>query len=181
MGLDDLDAVLDAVLARLGSMAELGEEFRVPPLDVHRYFRRAVKLHWLPVFGRALSVVAVVRQPPDLGRSEADHRALLDRLGRAVHGRFPPLRHGHGLSLGLTALVLTPEPIFPEDDSLLAAVLTRPPRGRAVPLGLFRLNLGQEAMAFALAAGPGGLFREPQVLADALSEQFGRFVPTLPL
>jgi hypothetical protein len=134
----------------------------------------------MPLIGRALSLVAVLQQPSDLGSTEASHRALLDRLGRAVNGRFPPLRRGHGLSLGLTALVITPEPIRPEDDGILAAALARPPRGRAVPLGLFRLNLGQEAMAFALAEGPDGLFREPHVLADALTESFGRFVPTLP-
>jgi hypothetical protein len=139
-----------------------------------------VRLHWLPVLGRASSLVAVVFQPQDLGGSEAAQRALLDRVGRAASGRFPPLRRGHGLSLGLTVLVVTPEPIRPEEEGILAAALARPPRGRAVPLGLFRLNLGQEAIAFALAEGPGGLFREPHALADALAERFGRFVPALP-
>ena len=60
---------------------------------------------------------------------------------------------------------------------LLPTALVGLSRMRSVPLGLIRLNLGQEAMAFALAAGPAGLFPEPVALADALTKHFRRFVP----
>jgi hypothetical protein len=87
--------------------------------------------------------------------------------------------------IGLSAVVLTPEPIGPEDDATLGQILggfsaTRT-RTRAVPLGLFRVNLGQEALAFTLAPGPPGLFTEPEALADALALHFRRFVPMMEL
>ena len=64
---DDLFAIVDAALEPLGATPEDGEEFRTPPLDVLRYYRRAVRLHAIPWLGRAWSVVAVVRQPMDVG------------------------------------------------------------------------------------------------------------------
>jgi hypothetical protein len=126
-------------------------------------------------------VVAVVRQPNDVGFSSDGYRRFLKRLALAVNGRYPPWRRG-GLVLGLTVVVLTPEPIGPDDDASLRQALGGPARTgtRAVPLGLLRLNLGQEAMAFALASGPEGLFPEPGALADALTPHFRRFVPVLP-
>jgi hypothetical protein len=85
-----------------------------------------------------------------------------------------------GLVIGLTVLVLTPEPIGPDDDATLGQILgglsARRTRTRAVPLGLLRVNLGQEALAFALVPGPAGLFAEPEALADALSLHLRRFV-----
>ena len=50
-------------------------------------------------------------------------------------------------------------------------------RSRVVPLGLIRINLGQEAMAFQLAGGPDDLYPEPAALADALTARFRRYVP----
>ena len=165
---DDLMALIDPVLKGLGAVPEEGEEFRQPPLDVLRYYRRAVRLHWVPLIGRALNVVAVVRQPVDVGFTTAEYRKLLIRLAMAVNGRFPPWRKPRALALGLTPLILTPEPIRPEDDATLGAVLGSLPRQRAVPVGLIRLNLGQEALSFALSGNPEGLFSEPEKLVDAL-------------
>jgi hypothetical protein len=48
-----------------------------------------------------------------------------------------------------------------------------------VPLGLVRLNLGQEAIAFALTHSPDNLFPEPIALADHLTEHFKRFVSAI--
>jgi len=179
---DQLFEVVESVLDPLGFRMEDGEEYREPALDVLRYYRRPVKLHWLPFLGRSQAVVAVVRQPVDVGLSgsKADYRALMGRLALAASGRFPPSRAlGFG-SIGLTAVVLTPEPIAAGDDELLKGALGGGPgRSRAVPLGVIRLNLGQEAMSHQLSGGPDGLFPEPVALADALTVRFRRFVPLI--
>ena len=175
---DELFATLEAVLFPLGFTGEVGEDFAAPPLDVLRYYRRPVRLHWLPLIGRAQAVVAVARQPVDLAGTEAGARQLLDRLGAGVSARYPP---GWGLgfgSIGLTAVILTPEPIKLEDEAALGAALKATSlRSRVVPLAAVRLNLGQEAMSFQLAGGPAGLFPEPVALVDALTAKFRRFVP----
>lgn len=181
---DAFFTLIDPVLREAGAIPEEGEEFPEPRLDVLRYYRRGVRLHWAPFLGRALSVVAVVRQPVDLGFTAADYRRLMTRMAMAVNGRFPPWGRGRqpgGLALGMTALVLTPEPIGPDDDALLREILSgRPlPRQRAVPLGLLRVNLGQEALASALASGPADAFPEPASLADALAPHLRRFLPLL--
>ncbi len=179
---DDLMALLDPVFASTGAVAEDGEEFRDPPLDVLKYGRRPVRLHWLPGLGRGWGVTAVVRQPVDLGlKVGGGYATLLDRLARAAHSRFPPGRDGRWGTIGLTAVVLTPEPIAPEDDAALGAALVPRTRARVVPLGLIRLNLGQEAMAMALTTTPPDLFPEPTALADALTPRFRRFVSLLEL
>ncbi len=176
--------IIGPSLAALGASPEEGEEFRQPPLDVLSYYRRGVKLHWVPWFGQGLSVVAVARQPIDIGLSTDDYATFLNRVAMAVNGRFPPFGKGRqtkGLALGLTVVVLTPEPIGPGDDAVLQTVVTgRPiPRQRAVPLGILRVNLGQEALSFALTTGPEEVFTEPVVLADALTRHFRRYVPFL--
>jgi hypothetical protein len=186
---------IDPVLRTTGAVVEAGEEYRTPPLEVLRYYYRPVRLYWVPLLGMASSVVAVVRQPVDIGFRPDAYHTFLTRLARAVNGRFPPWTWrlprpwlfgrdrsaAGGLVIGLTALVLTPEPIGPDDDRTLGEVLAglsaRRTRTRAVPLGLLRVNLDQEALAFALAPGPAGLFNEPEALADALSVHFRRFVP----
>lgn len=178
MLVDDLFEILGPAAEALGLVLDEGEEFRQPPLDVLRYYQRPVRMGRLPFFGRARSVVAVVRQPVDLTLGGSGYRTLLERLARAAGGRYPPTR---GPTLVLTALVVTPEPIAPDDDAALGRALALPTRFRAVPLGLFRINLGQEALALALARGPGGLFPEPEALADALTARFRRFVPPLSL
>ena len=95
----------------------------------------------------------------------------------STSGRFSPWR---GLAIGLSIVVLTPEPIAPGDDETLGRVLSASYRRlRTVPFGLFRVNLGQEAVSFALAAGPDALFPEAERLADAFSAHFRRFVPFL--
>ena len=177
---DDLYAIVDPVLAGLKAAEEDGEEYRDPPLDVLRYHRRPVGLHWLPWLGRGWSVTAVVRQPIDVGLKDG-YPKFLDRLSRAVHSRFPPGRDGRWGTVGLTAIVLTPEPIGPADDDALAKVLAPKARTRVVPLGLIRLNLGQEAMAMALTTSPDGLFPEPAAIADALTPKFRRFVSLIDL
>jgi len=180
---DDLFTILDPLLRTQGAIAEEGEEYREPPLDVIRYYRRGVKLHWLPYLGRALSVVAVVRQPMDVGLTEPDYRRFLTRLAMAVNGRFPPWsRRGPGPAvIGLTTLVLTPEPIGPEDDAILGKVLGHAGRTRVVPFGVLRINLGQEALSYALTASEDQLFPEPILLADSLTERLRRFVPFMTL
>ena len=176
---DDLFALLDPTLAPLGFRLEDGEEFATPRLDILRYHVRPVRLHWTPLLGRSQAVVAVVRQPVDLAGTEAGAKTLIDRVSRAASTRFPPGRTlGYG-GIALTTLILTPEPIKIEDDATLAAGLRFSARSRVVPLALIRLNLGQEAMAFALSSGPPGLFPEPLALTDALTEKFRRFVPFL--
>jgi hypothetical protein len=198
---------IDPILKSAGCVAERGEEFRTPPLDVLRYYLRPVRLSWLPLLGRASSVVAVVRQPVDAGFRPDEYHRFLTRLALAVNGRFPPWSRGRtswrrvwrglwtrrgggtravngGLVIGLTALILTPEPIGPEDDATLGQILgglsAIRTRTRVVPLGLLRVNLGQEAFAYALASGPAGLFTESEALAEAFSVHFRRFVPLLP-
>jgi hypothetical protein len=178
---DDFFSLIDPVMKAVGSVPEVGEEYRSPPLDVLRYYRRGVRLHWVPFVGQGLSVVAVVRQPVDLAFSALGVRSLLERLASSVDARFPPLGsgpHPKGLALGLTALVLTPEPIGPDDDAVVGGLVNGRalPRRRAIPLGLLRVNLGQEALSFALASGPGDAFPEPAAIADALTPHFRRFV-----
>ncbi|MEO6808589.1 MAG: hypothetical protein ABI353_05700 [Isosphaeraceae bacterium] len=174
---DDLFEILDPVLSTLGAVVTGGDSYQQPLLDVLRYYTRPVRLSWMPVVGRALSVVAIVRQPVDVGLTDEGYRILLRRLSMAANDRFPPWK---ALSIGLTALVLSPEPIQPDDDTAVQKALGRRSRLRAVPLALFRVNLGQEAMAMALAQGPDGLFAEPEAVADALTTRFRRFVPLLP-
>lgn len=169
--------LIDPVLRLAGATLEPGEEFREPPLDVLRYYRRAVHWSGMPIVGRAVSCVAVIRQPVDVELSEAGYSRLLMRLAQAASGRFPPWK---GLAIGLTALVVTAEPIGPGDDALLGRVLSRSLRRfRVVPVGLIRVNLGQEATAFAMKTSPDQLFTEPARLADSLSEHFRRFVPLM--
>jgi hypothetical protein len=176
---DDFIDVLHPVLRDGGMTFDTGEEFRDPALDVLRYYRRSLKLTWVPVLGRGLSVVAVARQPVDVEGTKAGYGRLLARLAMAVNGRYPPWQ---GLSLGLTAVILTPEPITPGDDAMLGELLeTKLRRMRAIPMGVIRLNLGQEAMAMAVSSGPDGLFPEAVGLADAFCAHFKRFVPSFEL
>jgi hypothetical protein len=174
---DRLIELIDPLIRAGGSVLEIGEEFREPPLDVLRYYRRIVHLSWVPIFGKAQSVVAVVRQPVDIDGSQAAQERFLTRLAMAVNGRFPPWR---GLVIGLTALVLTPEPIGPGDDAMLRDVLgVKLRRMRVVPFGLLRVNLGQEAIALAINSSPDGLFTEPALLADSFCDHFRRYVPLI--
>jgi hypothetical protein len=174
------DQFIDLVgppLSEGGSVVDVGEEFRQPPLDVLRYYRRGLRLGRMPLFGRAQSIVTIARQPVDIDGTQAGHERLVTRLAMAANGRFPPWR---GPVIGLTAVVLTPEPIAPGDDDMLRQVLLiKLRRMRVVVFGCFRLNLGQEAMAMAISSGPDGLFTEPLRLADLLCERFRRFVPLL--
>ena len=78
---DQLFDRIDPLLSSLGSKPEDGEEFREPALDVLRYYRRTVKLGAIPILGRGLGVVAVVRQPIDVGLNDADYAKLLTRGG----------------------------------------------------------------------------------------------------
>jgi len=169
--------LIDPILRDDGSVLEEGEEFREPPLDVLRYYRRTVRLSRIPILGKSQSVVMVVRQPVDIDGSRAAYERFLTRVAMAANGRFPPWR---GLVIGLTVLVLTPEPIGPGEDAMLGEVLgIKLRRMRVVPFGLIRVNLGQDAIALAINKDPDGLFTEPGRLADALCEQFRRYVPLI--
>lgn len=183
---DAFIALLNPPLKELGAIPEEGEEFANPPLDVLQYYGRGVRIQpLLPWLGWGVSAVAVVRQPVDIGFSLEGYRRLLLRLAPVVNHRFPPWnwkrRAPRGLALGLTTIVLTPEPIGPGDEGVLTQLINgRPlPRQRAVPLGLLRVNLGQEALAFALASTPDGTFLEPTSLADTLTTHLRRFVPLM--
>jgi hypothetical protein len=172
---DRLFDLIDAAVLPLGARPEPGDDLGTPPLEVLRYYRRKVRLSWIPLLGQSQSVLAVVRQPRDIAFSQSGYAMLLLRLAGAASGRFPPWK---GLSLGLTTLVITPEPLAPGQDEVIARVLeTSLRRFRTVALGLLRVNLGQEAITFALRGVPGGLFPEPAALADGLSEHLRRFVP----
>ncbi len=176
---DQFIELIEPLLQAGAAVREEGEEFREPPLEVLRYYRRAVRLSRIPIIGSALSVVMVVRQPVDIDGSRTGYERLLTRLGMAVNGRFPPWR---GLVIGLTALVLTPEPIGSGDEAMLREVVgIKLRRMRVVPFGLMRVNLGQKAIALALNTSPDALFTESGRLADALCDRFGRFVPLLEL
>jgi hypothetical protein len=177
MLIDQFNELIDPVIRAGGSVLEIGEEFREPPLDVLRYYRRQVSMGWIPIFAKAHSVVAVVQQPVDIDGSQAGQERVLTRLSMAVNGRFPPWR---GVVIGLTAVVLTPEPIGPDDDAILRNVLElKYKRMRVVPVGLLRVNLGQEAIALAIRSSPDGLFPEPGLLGDALCERLRRYVPLI--
>lgn len=45
--------LIEPVLREAGSVLEPGEEFRVPPLDVLRYYPRITRLNRVPILGRA--------------------------------------------------------------------------------------------------------------------------------
>lgn len=173
MLLESLLERVEPVLKGLGHLVEPGEEFRAPPLDVERYFHRSTRLHWLPVIGRGVGVVAVARQPFDVEFSLPGYSRLLERLALAVNGRFPPRL---GLSVGLSAIVLTPEPIQPTDEEVLGKLPRSMPRTRVTLVSLYRLNLGQEAMSTLLTKSP---FEEPPVLYDCLSGAFRQFLPLI--
>jgi hypothetical protein len=174
---DQLIELVEVPLQQVGSSFHGGEEFRDPPLDVLRYYRRSVRMDRTPVLGRAQSVVLLARQPVDIDGTRPSYERFLTRLAMAVNGRFPPWR---GLTIGLYSLVLTPEPIAPGDDDMLHAVLdVKLRRMRVVPLGIYRLNLGQEAMALAMQTDPTGAFTEGGILAELLCERFRRFVPLI--
>lgn len=174
----DLFDQLDAILEPIGSTPEDGISYSMPPLDVVRYDRRSATIHWLPVIGRGMGVVATIRQPEDLGFESGGYPILVKRAARAAEFRFPPWpRGGPGFTIGLSLLVLSPEPITPDDPDRLRKAIPTERRSRAVTLGLFRLNLEQEAMAFALAPAPEDVFPEPFRLAEGLSEGFRQFVP----
>mgnify|MGYP005823481857 CR=1 FL=1 len=178
---DDLIDRLDRLLVTKEAVPGIGEEFRTPPLAVLRYYARPVRLSRLPLLSRAASVVVVARHPPDLPCDADGFPRLVDRLARAVQGRYPPWTRPFGLAIGCTMIVLTTDPIQPDDDALLAAALKRPRRARAVPLALFRINPDQDALALTLAGGLDELFVEPALLADSFCESLRRFVPRLDL
>ena len=173
MEVEELRKILENALDPIGGKPAEGDESSRPPLEVLAYRSRSVRLGRIPFFGRGLSVVALARQPRDLAAGSGDAE-LLKRIAMAANERYPPIR---GLSIGLTAVVITPEPIGPDDDQALAQALTDAPRSRVVPLAIFRVNPGQEALALALAAPPEGLYPEPIAIADALTPKLQRFVP----
>lgn len=170
--------LIEPVLRELGSVREAGEVFREPPLEVLGYYPRRVRLSRIPILGRALGVVVVARQPVDIEGAAVGYQRLMTRLAMAANGRFSPWQ---GLVVGLTAIVLTPEPIAPGDDAMLRQALdgAKVRRMRVVPFGLIRVNLGQESIAFALNSSPDGLFPESGRLTDLLCGHLRRYVPLL--
>jgi hypothetical protein len=167
--------LIDPVLRAAGSKSESGAVFQPAPLEILRLYRRTVRWSPIPLLGRAASVVAVVRQPLDIELSDAGYSRLLIRLAHAASSRISVW---DGVAIGLTALIVTSEPLDAGDDAVLGRVLAAPLRRyRVVPIGLLRVNLGQEATAFTMKASPGEIFAEPALLADVLSTHLRRFVP----
>lgn len=80
----------------------------------------------------------------------------------------------------MTTLVISPEPIQPDDGATVQNALGSRFHLRVAPLALFRVNPGQEALAMALAQGSDGLFNEPEAVVDARAPRFRRFIPLLP-
>jgi hypothetical protein len=83
--------------------------------------------------------------------------------------------------IGLTTVIVTTDLIAPEDEQFLPLALPSQSRSRIVPMGLLRVNLEQEAFAFAIGPAPQDLFPEATTLADGFSQVLGRFVPPLEL
>lgn len=173
---DELNDVLDEVLKPLGCKFEIGEDYSQPQLDVRRYASRPIKLHWLPILGRGLSVTAVIRQPTDTPFTKKGLDEFVRRSAKAVNGRFPPRL---GLTIGLTIVMITSDPIQPADDETLAASTRLLAGIRVAPVGLLRLNLVQEIMAMALTTTPDDSFPEGLRLAENLERRFRRFMPLL--
>ena len=92
-------------------------------------------------------------------------------MAKAASSRFPPWQ---GLVIGLTALVLTAEPVGPGDEAILERVpwASRSGSSASSRSDSSRINLGQEAVAWALRSSPDQLFPEPVRLADAARRAF---------
>ena len=177
------EAVLELIakaVEPLGCVEEAGEEFRDPPLEILVYHSRPVRLHWLPWFGRASSVVVVAREPRELTIDVKGFSDWIRRVSAAANARFAPWRSGP--TVGLTIVSIARAPIVPGEDELLAQALAKKvPKSRVVPLGLLRVELEREALSFSLVRGPAGLFPEPDTLADALNARLKRFVSNIDL
>ena len=81
---DDLLTLIDSVLVPVGATSESGDESRTPPLDVLGYYVRPIRFSSLPILGRGLSVVAICRQPMDVGIGSNGYRTLIERLAIIV-------------------------------------------------------------------------------------------------
>lgn len=167
--------LLDSTLS--GSEAIEGEEFTSPQLLVYRYHRRAVRIGWLPVVGKVLSVVATVQRPRDLPRTAEGFAGLLRRVAMAANGKFPPRPLRHGLTIGLTTVILERESLQPGDDAMLAGIRANVAPMRCVPLGMILVNDEQEAMSFSLRGVSDPALDDPGRIVDGLDKRFRRFVP----
>lgn len=170
--IDLLDKALDDPARKLGA----GVVRDRTPMEIVRFYTRSVKFSRVPIIGKSLSIVAVVRCPDDLANSKARERALLQRAAELTSARYPPRR---ALSIALTAVAICAQPITPECQARAAAALFDLPRQRCVPLGLFLVHLPTEGLAIGLRRGPDGLYNEPERVADALSAQFRQFLPLI--
>jgi hypothetical protein len=121
-------------------------------------------------------VVAVARMPADLRGYKARDRELVSRASHVARFRYP---RRQGLTIGLSLVTVSDEPIGTEDDSRLADALSQPPRFGCLPLCAVLLNLSHRVMALALRRGPEGLFTEPEDVIDALAPHFSRYVPLM--
>ena len=78
---DQLVELIEPLLEQAGSSFQGGEEFRDPPLDVLRYYRRSVQIGRIPLVGRAQSVALLCRQPVDIEGHPTIVRAFADPIG----------------------------------------------------------------------------------------------------
>ncbi|WP_165224140.1 hypothetical protein [Aquisphaera insulae] len=176
---ENLLELLDPVLRSGGARAEPGEDYRRPPIEILRYYRRELRWNRVPILGRALSVALVSRPMQEDDTGGSSYLRLLERSAMVVGMRYSPWQ---AATIGLTVVGLTTAPIGPETEANLDRALgSSLRRYRVVPLGLIVVNLAQETLAFALRAGPDRLFSEPVAIADALGDRLRRLVDPFPL
>ena len=164
-------------LGEQGWTYEEGEEYREPALDILGLGMKKIRLSRIPLFGRGLAVVAICRHPFDLRSDSEGLKQWIERLARAVNGRFPPWKMKRPGAILLIAVQLTPEPIQDVDEERLKSVLGQWTGTRVVPASVVRINLGQGAMASILAEGLPRDLPEIGQLLDNWAGRFQRFVP----
>jgi len=167
---------VDSTLRPLGGRKSEGLAFEQPPLVIEQAHWRQVRTSWLPWLGLTQSITLVVQQPSDLPFHESGMRQFWERLSLVASAQAT-LRKGPGIAL--TAIQLTSDRLEPNDSAMLERTLQPVARQRAIPLGVFRVNLQQGIFSYAIRRGPGGLFPEPELLADEFCKHLGQFVPLL--
>jgi hypothetical protein len=159
-----------------------GDRYEDPELDVLLYLKRSLRLSGLPVIGRGLGIIGLIREPSDLQVETFEGASrIMTRATRAISTRFPPIRNGHGLAILSCLLITTSRPIAPHTETHLETLLDRQSKTqRAVVLGCFVVNPEQLVMAQAVRRASGFDYPEPVLLADALAPRFRRYVPLMP-
>jgi hypothetical protein len=104
-----------------------GDRYEDPELDVLLYLKRSLRLSGLPVIGRGLGIIGLIREPSDLQVETFEGASrIMTRATRAISTRFPPIRNGHGLAILSCLLITTSRPIAPHTETHLETLLGRP-------------------------------------------------------